>query len=337
MTQTSASSGVDKQPTHRVSGRRLVLVPLVIITFIVIALLVNAAVLTSQTKAAHLTIAGANLIHTSKGTLQVLDQGNRAAPSIVLIHGFASSLHWWDKIMPLLTPQYRVIRMDLLGHGGSENPPSGAYTVADQAAALGETLHYLGVTHATAIGHSLGGAVAASLAEQRPDEVARIVILDTSTHATHVSLGRTASLATKPLIGPAIKLLLDLAPASSISHAEASGFAPSFNIASGFENPDETGLDLQEMTYTSFVENQYSFGSFTNAEPMETRLTATGKPLLVIFGAEDQIAVGEANDLSDYRTVPGAQVVVLPGVGHSPQVEAPDKTASLILAFMQQK
>jgi pimeloyl-ACP methyl ester carboxylesterase len=335
MAQTSMSSDVNKQPTYSTRRRRLVLVPLVIVALIVLSILVNSAILMNQTKVAHLTTAGAKLIHTSRGTLQVLDQGKRTAPPLVLIHGFASSLHWWDKITPLLTPQYRVIRMDLLGDGGSENPPSGDYTVEDQAMAIGEILHQLGVTHAMIVGHSLGGAVAVSLAEQRPDEVARIVILDTSTHAKNASLGRTVSLASKPLIGPAIKLVLDLASPSSISHADASGFAPGFKIGNGFEKPDQPGLDLQEMSYTSFVENQDSFGSFTNVEPMETRLIAIGKPLLVIFGAEDQIAIGEANDLSGYRTVPGAQVVVLPGVGHSPQVEDPDKTTALILGFLQ--
>lgn len=204
--------------------------------------------------------------------------------------------------------------MDLLGDGGSENPSSGHYTVEDQAAAVGEMLQHLGVKHATIVGHSLSGAVATSLAEQYPNEVARLVLLDTSAHAANVSLGGASGLTLKPIIGPAMKLLLNLLPASAVSHAAAVAFAPGFNSASGFDKPNQPGIDLQEMTCTSLIENQLSFGVFTNAEPMERRLTAIDKPLLVIFGAEDQVAIGEANDLSDYRTVPGAQVMVLPGV-----------------------
>jgi pimeloyl-ACP methyl ester carboxylesterase len=48
----------------------------------------------------------------------------------------------------------------------------------------------------------------------------------------------------------------------------------------------------------------------------------------VIFGAEDRIVDPRSAD--DYRDIPGAKVVVLPGVGHTPQVEAPKQTAALI-------
>ncbi len=312
----------------------LIMVPLIVMVSLVLALCINALILTHQTKGAQITVTGAQLIQTSRGTLQVLDQGNRANPPLVLIHGFASSLHWWDKLAPLLTPHYRVIRMDLLGSGGSEGPASGNYTVEDQATAIGEMLQRLDVTQATVIGHSLGGAVAVALAEQQPTEVARLVILDTSARAANASLGQIANLSMQPLIGPALKLLLDLEPASSATHAEAVAFAPGFSTARGFENPLEPGLDLQEMTDTAYVETQRSFSQFTAAEPLETRLKALRKPLLVIFGAEDQIAVGAANDLHEYRTVPGAQVIVLPRIGHSPQVEAPARTAELIVAFL---
>jgi pimeloyl-ACP methyl ester carboxylesterase len=55
----------------------------------------------------------------------------------------------------------------------------------------------------------------------------------------------------------------------------------------------------------------------------------------VIFGTRDQIAVGERASLALYRTVPRAIVRTIPGVGHSPQVEAPQQTAALILAFIE--
>jgi pimeloyl-ACP methyl ester carboxylesterase len=61
----------------------------------------------------------------------------------------------------------------------------------------------------------------------------------------------------------------------------------------------------------------------------------TGKPLLVIMGAEEQIIDDPAARLAEYReTVPGARTKLLPGVGHSPNVEAPAKTAALVLGFI---
>ena len=55
-------------------------------------------------------------------------------------------------------------------------------------------------------------------------------------------------------------------------------------------------------------------------------------PLLVIFGAEDQIYDAQAA-IERYRQVPGAQTHLIPGAGHSPNVEKPDLVAPLILAF----
>jgi pimeloyl-ACP methyl ester carboxylesterase len=116
---------------------------------------------------------------------------------------------------------------------------------------------------------------------------------------------------------------------------EAGAFAPGFDLAQGFPNPDQPRDDINTMTYTAYTQEMAAFNQFVNAEPMQQRLTALGQPLLVIFGTRDQIAIGERNDLKLYRTVPGATLRTEPGVGHSPQVEAPQHTAALILAFIR--
>ena len=72
--------------------------------------------------------------------------------------------------------EHRVVRIDLIGHGGSEKPQSG-YEIDSQAAAAAEALNSLGVQGATVVGHSLGGSVATSLAEQASELVDRIVLI----------------------------------------------------------------------------------------------------------------------------------------------------------------
>ena len=62
-----------------------------------------------------------------------------------------------------------------------------------------------------------------------------------------------------------------------------------------------------------------------------TRLRET--PLLVIFGAEDQIWNDPGAAAAAYRNVPGARIATIPGAGHSPNVEKPVRTARLILRF----
>lgn len=113
------------------------------------------------------------------------------------------------------------------------------------------------------------------------------------------------------------------------------GCAPGFRLAAGFARADQPLDDIKTMTYTAYTQEIAAFDPFVTAGPMRQRLTALHKPLLVIFGTRGQIAVGEHHDLRLYRTVPGATVDTIAGVGHSPQVEAPQRTAALIQRFLR--
>ena len=66
--------------------------------------------------------------------------------------------------------------------------------------------------------------------------------------------------------------------------------------------------------------------------PLDRRIEATGTPLLAIFGAEDQI-YDSKGALAAYAKVPGAQTALIPGAGHSPNVEKPARAAALVRRF----
>ena len=95
------------------------------------------------------------------------EDGPRDAPAVVLLHGFACSIGWWDQMTPALARDHHVIRIDLLGHGGSEKPREG-YSMESQArrVARRSTASACGAPRSS--GHSMGGSVATALAEQRP-------------------------------------------------------------------------------------------------------------------------------------------------------------------------
>src|ERR687895_1283322 len=100
--------------------RRVLLALLVVL---VVALAVNTVVTDRQTEAAQAD-AG-RVIDLPGGDLQVREDGLQDGPAVVLLHGFACSLGWWDGVTPALARNHRVIRFDLLGHGGSEKPKQG--------------------------------------------------------------------------------------------------------------------------------------------------------------------------------------------------------------------
>lgn len=307
-------------------------VTLSVVGGIIVLLLLNALVVSNATKDAYVRDEGARLVDTSGGTLQVLDQGNPQGTPIVLLHCATCSMDWWDNLAPLLEGDHRVIRIDLLGMGGSDKPGSG-YSIDDQASAVAETLAKLHVVGATVVGHSLGGSVAVALAEQSPQLATRIVIMDQSPEDgfEHESLGEHLSM--WPVIGQAIARLVQIAPASTIRDEYDQAFAPGYNIASGFDNPDQPVDDLRAMTYTALKDTVDAEQDFVDESPLDERLAALHMPLLVIFGAEDQIYDAQAAIARYQANVPGAQTHLIPGAGHSPNVEKPDLVAPLILAF----
>jgi pimeloyl-ACP methyl ester carboxylesterase len=86
------------------------------------------------------------------------------------------------------------------------------------------------------------------------------------------------------------------------------------------------------MTYPAFDQVRDASDGYVDEVPLDERLRETGIPLLVIFGAEDQVYEAEAA-IEAYGDVPGVQSALIEGAGHSPNVEKPDQVAKLILEF----
>ena len=101
------------------------------------------------------------------GDLQVREDEPRNGPPIVLIHGFGGSLHRWQPVVPALARRHRVLRVDLLGHGGSEKPREG-YAIEEQARGVSLALRELEVDQAVVAGHSMGGMVAVAWPSEIP-------------------------------------------------------------------------------------------------------------------------------------------------------------------------
>lgn len=291
---------------------------------IVVLLAINMLVVEGETKPAVVTVPGGRILRLAGGDIQVLEKGPRHASPIVLLHCYTCSIVWWQRLIPLLDRDHRVIAVDLRGFGGSEKPDSG-YSMEDQAAFVAEALKRLDVHGATVVGQSLGGTVGTALTEVPGDYVKRLVIIDQAPEERFSKgIGFTAELSTAPVIGPA---LWQVTPDSAIKDGLQIAFAP------GYEVPNEFVDEFNRMTYTSY-DSDGEEGDFMDAEPLDRRIERTGTPLLAIFGAEDQIYESK-EALAAYAKVPGAQTVLIPGAGHSPNVEKPERTAALILRFAQ--
>ncbi len=285
---------------------------------------INAVVVGDETKPAKVDEPGGRILKLPGGEMQVVEHGPRSAPAIVLIHCFTCAINWWDGMIPRLDRDHRVIAVDLRGHGGSEKPTSG-YSIPDQADLVAQALGRLGVSGAEAVGHSLGGGVAVALAERSPQLVGRVVIIDTSPTHDKGDLGLLAKLVFVPVVGPALwRIKPDFATRKGLEVA----FAP------GFDVPDAFVEDVNTMTYDAYNHSAQDSQDYADEEGLDQRMKESGKPLLVIMGAEEQIIDEPAARLAEYRaTVPGARTKLIQGTGHSPNVEKPAETAALVLSF----
>ena len=242
-------------------------------------------------------------------------------------------MHWFDRLAPLLSEDHRVVRVELLGHGGSEKPKAG-YGIDEQARGVAEALSELGVENATVVGHSLGATVATALALQSPKLASRIVDIDQAPSNDYGELDFTAKLGYMPIIGQALNRLAHIGPAQAVKDEYQQAFAPDFNISTGFENPDQVVDDLRAMTYTAYTDAAEAEDDYTEETPLDERLAEAGIPVLVMFGDEEQIYDDWEEALAAYRAgVPGVRTAVIAGSGHSPNVEKPDQVARLVLEF----
>lgn len=293
---------------------------------LVVLLGLNALTVDHEAKSAGVTEPGGRILQLDGGDLEVVERGPRNASPIVLIHCFTCAINWWDKMIPLLDRGHRVIAVDLLGHGGSEKPRSG-YSIENQANLVAQALGQLGVTHAEVVGHSLGGPVTMALAEQSPELVDRMVLIDSIPDTSYGDVGFVGELPFKPVIGEA---LWRIKPDFSIRDGLEVAFAPGFSV------PDAFVEDVKRMTYSAYTGSHDAFDEYTGEKSLPDRAAAVGKPLLAIMGAEEQIASDPRESLTAYRTgYPGAETELIAGAGHSPNVEKPVETAGLVLRFGQ--
>ncbi|WP_345560299.1 alpha/beta fold hydrolase [Nonomuraea rosea] len=114
--------------------------------------------------------------HVNGIKLVYREEGDPAAPPLLLIHGRTADHNDWNGITQHFAARHHVFAIDLRGHGGSDHP--GEYPLPEMAEDVVALLDHLGIERATLIGHSLGGVVSYHLATNHPERVERLVLED---------------------------------------------------------------------------------------------------------------------------------------------------------------
>lgn len=253
--------------------------------------------------------------------------------TILLIHGMAGSSDTWRHVMPQLARHYRVIAPDLPGHGRSDKPGAGDYSLGAYANGLRDLLTALDVERATIVGQSLGGGVAMQLAYQHPEQCERLVLVSSG------GLGREVSLMLRLLAAPGAELVLKVAVPSFVRDG-----GDAVRRWLGSQGIRANRIDEMWRAYASLgdAETRQAFlrtlrsvidigGQSVSAH--DRLYLADAMATLVIWGDADPI-IPVSHAEAAHQTMPGSRVEILPGVGHFPQVEAPERLTELLLDFL---
>lgn len=225
--------------------------------------------------------------------------GDEAA--IVLIHGFGDSAETWAAVMPALARDRRVLAPDLPGFGRTPVPPEGMrFSVS--IAYLAGFLDALGVRRATLVGNSLGGAIAIRFTATYPERVARLFLL-----------------ASAGLHGEAPALL---EPASREVAREL------IEVVSG---PGRRTPRFVLDDVVRQARDPARRAALRSAEPVDVTadLPKIAAPTTIVWGELDRLIPLE-NGVRLRDGIAGAELVVLPGVGHVPQVQAPRRVVAIV-------
>ena len=265
----------------------------------------------------------ADLVDMAGTRLHLRDEGPRAAPAVILLHGLGSSLHSFNAWAATLAETHRVIRFDLPGSGLSGPDPTGVYTDDRSVALLLAVMDQTGLKRATLAGNSIGGRLAWRFAAAHPDRVERLILIAPDGFA---SLGFEYGKA------PDVPAMLDLMRL----------FLPKWalrpNIAAAYGDPAR----LTDATLERYHALLLAPGNrkalldrmrqtvLVDPQPLLRRIAV---PVLLLWGEKDaMIPVANAQDY--LGAVPDAQLVVLPGLGHVPQEEDPTTSLQPVLDFL---
>lgn len=264
-----------------------------------------------------------------------LDAGSTGTgPTVVLLHGLASSATTWAPTMPLLGRAARVIAPDMLGHGGSDKPHSGDYSLGAHAAGLRDLLVALELDTATVVGHSFGGGVAMQFAYQYPEYTERLVLVASGGLGPEVSIVLRA--ATLPGAATALRTFSALTPrwladaayravrsVPSLAGADADGL---FSAFGSFVDSGARGAFLQTARGALDWSGQRLTG--TDRLPLLAEV-----PVLLVGGSRDPV-IPVAHSVAAHELLPGSRLHVFDGAGHFPHVDEPRRFARLLTAFL---
>lgn len=252
------------------------------------------------------------------------DLGPRDAPVIVLVHGFAASTNAWDGWIEALSKDYRVVAMDLPGHGLTRTGPTYQVRPDGLETTIDGVTRGLGLKRFTLVGHSMGGEAAWTYALDHADRVQRLVLIDASGWPNPgLGGGMVFKFLSNP-IGRRVLKEIEIRPL--MTQALRSAYVDPKLVTPALI---DRYVDLSRAP----GHREIMLGQRPRRGAAAPDLSAIHVPTLILFGQEDRV-IPPADGEKFRRAIPGATLILYPGVGHLPMEQIPERSAADLKAWL---
>lgn len=244
-----------------------------------------------------------------------------SGPAVALIHGLGLNRAMWQWQLPALVPHFKVLTYDLLGHGESARP-AGAPDLTMFSEQLLRVMDRCGIERAAIVGFSLGGMIARRFALDRPDRLSALAIL----HSAH---DRTP--AAREAILKRVQQAQDSGPSSTADAALDRWFTAEFRAA----NPGVMTLIREWIVANDPAVYPEIYRVLAEGDAEIARdIDRISCPTLVMTGAED---LGNSPEMAEKMAtrIPGARLVILPGLRHMALAESPRAFNEPLVSFLR--
>lgn len=261
------------------------------------------------------------------------DQGPRDAPVVVLLHGSNSSLHTWEPLVQRLGDRYRIVTLDLPGHGLTGGTPDRDYSADGMIAAVDVIAAKLGLDRFTLGGNSMGGWVAWRYALAEPARVDALMLLDAAGMPPRKGdKPPPSNIGFRILKYPAGRWLAGQITPRALVESSLRGSVERQDIV------DDAMVDRywQLLRFPGNREATSLRATLDREPAMADRIGAIKVPTLILFGKKDRL-INPSAAQTFHERIAGSEVVLLDDIGHLPMEEAPDATANAIADFLRRR
>ncbi|CAA0110104.1 Lipase 1 [Zhongshania aliphaticivorans] len=262
-------------------------------------------------------------IDISDSKLMSWQGGPSEAEAVIMLHGYSADKTVWMRFARYFLDDYRVVILDLPGHGETAFDPELKYDTRSQGQRVIEVMDALGVSRAHIIGNSMGGFIAAQLALHHAKRVLTATLIDPA-----------------GVVAP---------QASDMEKMLAEGRNP-FEIASREEFDEFYAMTMAQPPWLprmvlDYMADDYIlrreslvriFEDFHSVDMLDSSLGKVRVPVLIMWGERDRLLHFSSAEV--WRSgIEGAELVSYPELGHMPMLEAPERSARDVLKFFDKQ